>query len=112
MRMALCRLLRSEGFGVAPYASGEEFLNALPGRPPACLLLDLQLPGISGMEVLGMVRGCGLELPAVFITANPDVEIRQQALRSGAAEWLCKPVDQLTLMETISAVFGSHRPGL
>ena len=106
VRKALGRLLRSAGLSAGTYASGEEFLNAIKSCPPGCVLLDLQLPGISGMEVLCTLRQCGLKLPVVFVTATSDPDIREQAMRSGADGWLCKPVDQLALIETISAALG------
>ena len=58
------------------------------------------------MEVLCTLRQCGLKLPVVFVTATSDPDIREQAMRSGADGWLCKPVDQLALIETISAALG------
>ena len=102
MRKALGRLLRSAGLGAETYASGEEFIEAMPGRAPDCLLLDLQLPGLNGLAVQAWLQQSGLKLPVIFITASEGLEARGQALQSGAVAWLHKPVDDAALLETIT----------
>lgn len=98
---ALARLLRSAGLSAETYSSGEEFLQAMPGHAPDCLLLDLQLPGLNGLAVQSQLRESGFKLPVVFITATEGVEAREQALQSGAAAWLRKPVDDQALLDSI-----------
>ena len=101
MRKALGRLLRSAGLGADTYASGEEFIEAMPGHAPDCLLLDLQLPGLNGLAVQAWLGQSGFKLPVVFITASESLESRAQALQSGAVAWLGKPVEEAALLDTI-----------
>jgi FixJ family two-component response regulator len=108
VRKALGRLLRSAGLGVDTYASGEEFLQALPARLPHCLLLDWRLPGINGQAVQSRLRESNLKLPIVFITATGDLAACKQALQSGAAAWLDKPVDDRVLLETIAQALSEY----
>ena len=112
VRKALARLLRSAGLGADTYASGEEFLEAMPIRLPDCLLLDFQLPGIDGLAVQSRLRESNFRLPVVFISATGDLGARRQAIESGAAAWLTKPVDDQVLLETIAqALPGNAPPG-
>jgi len=111
VRKALERLLRSVGLMVVPYSSGEEFLRAIPEHAPDFLLLDVQLPGLSGLEVQAQLNHARLAMPVVFITATEVAGLREQALSSGAAAWLPKPVDQKLLLEAIHvALAAAHRP--
>jgi FixJ family two-component response regulator len=98
---ALARLLRSAGLSADTYASGEAFLQALPGRTPDCLLLDFQLPGLNGLAVQSQLKHSGLTLPVIFLTASESEDARAQALQSGARAWLRKPVSDHALLETI-----------
>ena len=84
------------------YASGEEFLQALPDHMPDCLLLDLQLPGLNGLAVQARLRQSGFNTPVVFVTATEASEAREQALQSGAVAWLHKPVDEQAMLDTIA----------
>ena len=101
VRKALGRLLRSAGLGAETYASGEEFIEAMPGHAPDCLLLDLQLPGLNGLAVQTWLQQSGLKLPVIFITASEGLEARTRGLQSGATAWLYKPVDGAALLQTI-----------
>jgi len=112
VRKALARLLRSAGLGADTYASGEEFLQAMPGRAPDCLLLDLQLPGLNGLAVQLRLRQSGLNLPVIFITATESLEAREQAMQSGASLWLQKPVDDQLLLNTIKLALSRTNPPL
>jgi FixJ family two-component response regulator len=102
VRRALGRLLRTAGWEAVTYASGEEFLVALGDHPPDCLLLDFHLPGLNGLAIQSSLRDSGSKLPVVFITASEGMEERAQALESGAIAWLRKPINDLTLLETIT----------
>ena len=108
VRKAFGRLLRSAGLGVDTYASGEEFLQALPGRLPGRLLLDLQLPGMNGLTVQSRLRESNFKLPVVFVTATGALGARNQAMQSGATAWLHKPVDDRVLLETITQALSGH----
>ena len=114
VRKALGRLLRSAGLGADTYASGEEFLEALPSRLPDCLLLDWRLPGMNGLAVQARLREYNLKLPVVFITATGDLAASKQALQCGATAWLDKPVDDRVLLQTIAQALSGHEflPGL
>lgn len=93
------------------YASGEEFLRALPDRMPDCLLLDLQLPGLNGLAVQARLRKSGFNTPVVFVTATEGAEAREQALQCGAVAWLRKPVDDQAMLHTITlALSGKNVP--
>lgn len=110
VRKALARLLRASGLGADTYSSGEEFLQAMPDRAPDCLLLDLQLPGLNGLVVQLRLRQSGLKVPVVFITAMEGLELREQALQSGAVAWLRKPVDDQVLLNTINLALSHANP--
>ena len=103
MRKALRRLLRSRGFRVAEYASGEDLLAALDSQPLDYLLLDLHMPGINGFDVMEAFRSRRIAVPVIVITAHdePGTADRVQAL--GAAAYLKKPVDRDALFSTIGA---------
>ena len=109
VRKALGRLLRAAGLDADTYASGEEFLRAMPNRAPDCLLLDLLLPGLNGLAVQAQLRQSGFNLPVIFITATEGLEAREHALQSGARAWLRKPVDHQALLETITLAL-SEKP--
>jgi FixJ family two-component response regulator len=102
VRKALERLLRSAGLGANNYASGEEFLQALPNHLPDCLLLDLQLPGVNGLAVQSRLQQYNFILPVIFITATGNLAARKQAMQAGATAWLHKPVDDRVLLEVIA----------
>ena len=111
VRKAFGRLVRSAGLAADTYASGEEFLQAIPRRLPDCVLLDLQLPGMDGLGVQAWLRASAIKLPVVFITAINDVASRDQAMQHGATAWLRKPVDDLALLEAIAkALSGKNVP--
>jgi FixJ family two-component response regulator len=108
VRKALTRLLRSAGFAVDTYPSGEEFLQTLPSRLPDCVLLDLLLPGMNGLAVQSRLRESNIKLPVVFVSATGDLTARKQAMQSGAAAWLHKPVDDRVLMQSIAQALSGH----
>jgi len=101
VRRALTRLLRSAGLAVRPFASGREFLARRRDEPLDCLVLDLNMPGLNGLEVQRRLRRLGDTLPVVFITAQDDPAIRGLCLEAGASACLCKPLDRQTLLEAI-----------
>ena len=107
VRKALRRLLVAAKFQVTTFASGREFLDALPTRRPDCLVLDLHMPGLSGLDVQQELIRLGEKLPIVVITALDDPESRAKFLSSGAMAYLIKPFDDRTLLEAIdSAIRG------
>ena len=100
-RRALSRLLRSAGFAVATFASGEDFLAAGAREAADCLILDVRLPGLSGFDVQAALAAGGSRLPVVFITAYEDEQAHQRALATGAVALFHKPFEVVERCETI-----------
>jgi FixJ family two-component response regulator len=103
VRKALKRLLRASGLEAESYASGKDFLKASAERQPDCVVLDLHMPGMSGLEVLRELRASRSTLPTVMITAYDEPASREQCLAAGAAAYLRKPLDERLLLNAISA---------
>ncbi len=101
VRIALGRLLRMADYEVLAYASGEEFLAALGDCMPDCVLLDVHLPGLTGIEVQMRLQDDHLQLPVVFITASDDPAIERNALRAGGLRMLRKPFSSEELLASI-----------
>ncbi len=101
VRNALDRLLRSAGFQVVAYASGDEFLRHVASRPPACVVLDLHMPGASGYDVQAAIVRRNLPIAVVVLTGNDTPEGRKRVLDAGAHSFLCKPVDANALIDAI-----------
>jgi FixJ family two-component response regulator len=83
-RIALRRLIKSHGLNTATFDSGKMFLDSLPGRQPDCVLLDLDMPGLSGMDVLKSLQTAGWKLPVIIVTGNDQPTLRAQCLGAGA----------------------------
>jgi FixJ family two-component response regulator len=95
------------GFEAVTFVSGEEFIEALEGMPsfdPDCVILDIQMPGLNGFQVQERLTGSRRNIPVIFLTAFDEVWIREQALASGAAAFLCKPCSSTVLINTLRAV--------
>lgn len=105
-REALERFLRTFGFRVLTFASGEEFLRSRELAVVACLLLDLVMRGMSGLEVKQQLEARGLRIPTVFVTANANDEMRPYLTAAGAIAILPKPVDQQMLLLVVQRVVG------
>ena len=103
VRKALKRLLRASGLEAETYASGRDFLVANAERSPDCVILDLHMPGMSGLQVLQELKAARSVLPAVVITAYDEPATREQCLAAGAAAYLRKPLDERLLLNAISA---------
>jgi FixJ family two-component response regulator len=111
VRRAIRRLLRSVGVASETFKAGEEFLDAFaapagaaPSQRPGCIVLDVQMPGISGLEV--QRRLAGSRIPLIFITAHDEPGVREQALAAGAAAYITKPFNDATLIDAVSAAIG------
>jgi FixJ family two-component response regulator len=106
---ALSRLLRSHAFRARTYESGREFLAALPAGLPDCLIVDLQMPEMNGLELQQHLVNSGIEIPTILITAYAEVALRDH---SGLVASLRKPLQQQALFEAIDrAVGGLHSVG-
>ena len=101
IRRALDRLVRLAGYTVQTFASAGEFLEALPGGRPACLVLDIHLDGMSGFALQERLAADAVGVPVIFITAHDDVPTRERIQASGAAGYLWKPVDERALLDAI-----------
>jgi FixJ family two-component response regulator len=104
---ALARVLRSAHYSVTTAASAEVFLEQWAARPPRCVVLDLNLPGMSGLELLAVLRTRMFALPVVIVTAQDTTVAREQAKVAGAAAFLTKPVDADRLIAAVQGALGS-----
>lgn len=103
VRRALCRLLRLAGLEVLSYESGQAFLESLPTRRPDCVLLDIQMPGLTGLQVRDRLRAMLPTLPVVFITGGDDPEVANQSLSGGAIGLLRKPFSRQELLDALAS---------
>lgn len=103
VRKALKRLLRASGLDAESFASGKDFLEAAALREPDCVLLDLHMPRMTGLQVLRAVQIGRRTLPIVIITAHDAPETREQCLAAGATAYLRKPLEEHELIDTITA---------
>lgn len=99
----LRRVLRLAGYEVAMFASGEDFLGSLAVRVPACVILDLNMPGLTGLEVQARLQGLAGALPAIFITGSDDPALDRPVLEAGGVALLRKPFPSDRLLELVQA---------
>jgi FixJ family two-component response regulator len=105
VRGTLQELLRSAGFASQAFESAEAFLASGHQNEAACLITDIRMPGMSGLELQAKLNTERCKIPTIFITAHGDEEMRFQALREGAVEFLPKPFDDEVLIESVRAAF-------
>jgi len=103
VRAALLSLLRATGVPAKAFASAEEFLASGEQQHVACLIADIRMPGMSGLELQAELNSRNLRIPTIFITAHGDTNLKMQALRAGAAEFLLKPFRDDVLLEQVRA---------
>jgi FixJ family two-component response regulator len=108
-RRATARLVRSLGHAVAAFSSAEEFLSSDRLRNTACLISDVQMPGMSGIELQNQLRAQGVQLPVIFITAYPESKAREQALAAGALGFLNKPFNEDKLIACLDQALSESR---
>jgi FixJ family two-component response regulator len=101
VRKGLDRLIRSAGWKAETFASAQEFPDRPGTEAPSCLVLDLQLPGLSGLDLQKRMAEAGLEIPIVFLTGHGNIPASVQAMKAGAMEFLTKPVDEQDLFKGI-----------
>ena len=101
VREALGRLIRSAGLRVEAFASAEEFLNRARTDAPSCLVLDVQLPDLSGLDLQRRMVDANNEMPIVFITGHGDISMSVKAMKGGAVDFLTKPFDVENLLEAV-----------
>jgi FixJ family two-component response regulator len=102
VRRALRRLLRSAGLDAEAYGSGREFLEALARTVPDCLVLDLQMPEMSGLELQQSLKDGGIRLPVVIVTGHDEPGMQARCMVAGASAYLRKPIDGKALLEAIN----------
>ena len=107
MRSALQGLLKAAGLPAQAFASAEEFLSSGQQHHTACLIADIRMPGMSGLELQASLNAEHCKIPTIFITAHGDAKMRLQALRAGAVEFLSKPFDDEALLESVRAALES-----
>ena len=106
-RVALQRLLKSAGLPVLAFASAEDFLNSGHQRETGCLISDIRMPGMSGLDLQARLNTEQCPIPTIFITAHGDEKMRLQAMRGGAVKFLAKPFDGAILLEAVRVALDS-----
>ena len=101
VRDAIKNLLESVGMRVETFATGAQFLARPPAAAPGCLILDVRLPGKSGLEFQQELNTAGIEIPIIFITGHGDIPITVQAMKAGALDFLTKPFREQELLDAI-----------
>jgi FixJ family two-component response regulator len=108
-RAALQRLLKSAGFQVRTFASAEDFLDSGLQHETACLIADIRMPGMSGLDLQAKLNADHCPIPIIFITAHGDEQMRLEAMRGGAVKFLGKPFDCAILLESVRVALGNER---
>ncbi len=107
--VALRRLIAAAGYEVETFPSGPAFLESAENHEPDCVVLDLHMPKMGGLEVQSLLKSGHAGIPVVFLTGQDSPEARSCALTGGASAYLCKPVDQETLLAAIDVAVGQDR---
>src|ERR1700688_5004855 len=107
MRNALDGMLKAVGFPARAFASAEEFLKSGLQHQTSCLIVDIRMPGMSGLELQSHLNAERCRIPIIFITAHGDEKMRMLALRAGAVEFMAKPFDDEALLESVRAALES-----
>jgi FixJ family two-component response regulator len=108
-REGLQSLIRSAGWRVETFVSAQEFLARPGAEAPSCLILDLQLPGLSGLDLQNRMASVGLDIPIVFLTGHGNIPASVQAMKAGAVEFLTKPLDEQKLLQAIQEAIERDR---
>ena len=103
VRVAVQRLLKASGFAVASFESAEDLLKSRQRQEIACLIADIRMPGMSGLDLQAKLKAESCAIPTVFITAHGDEKMRLQAMRAGAVGFLAKPFDSGILLDRVRA---------
>ena len=107
IRDSLKGLMKAAGFPALTFASAEEFLDSGQQEHAECLIVDIRMPGMSGLELQSKLSRDNFRIPIIFITAQGDEKMRMQALRAGAVEFLAKPIDDDALLDIVQAALNS-----
>ena len=109
MRQAITTLIDTVGLNSQTYGSGQEFLQSPPPDVPSCLVLDVRLPGLSGLNLQRELYGRGMNIPIIFITGHGDIPMSVQAMKAGAVEFLTKPFRDQDLLDDIEQALERDR---
>jgi FixJ family two-component response regulator len=109
VQRALQDLIESDGLSALCFSSAEQFLDSEARSKAACLIADIRMPGMSGLELQATLNAERCRIPVIFITAHGDAEIRTLAMREGAVEFLSKPFDDEVLLEAVNAALDRRR---
>jgi FixJ family two-component response regulator len=109
MRESLKNLTRSVGLRVEAFASAQEFLRAKRSDEPGCLVLDVRMPGLSGLDLQKRMAETGTDLPIIFLTGHGDIPMSVRAMKAGAVEFLTKPVREQDLLDAIQQALERDR---
>jgi FixJ family two-component response regulator len=109
IRLALENLVSSTGQQSELYATAQDFLRNCPPDPAGCLVLDVQMPGLSGLDLQGELNHAGIHLPVIFITGHGDIPTTVRAMKAGAVEFLTKPVRDSELLAAINQAVARDR---
>ena len=104
-RVAVQRLLKSAGFSVQSFATAEDFLRSGRQHETGCLITDIRMPGMSGLDLQAKLNADHCLIPTIFVTAHGDEDMRLQAMRGGAVKFMVKPFDGEILLESVRAAF-------
>jgi FixJ family two-component response regulator len=103
------RLVRSVGFSVQSFESARDFLSSRRPNVPSCLILDVRLPGLSGLDLQRELAEAGIHVPIIFVTGHGDIPMSVQAMKAGAVEFLTKPFRDEALLDAIRQAIGRDR---
>ena len=109
IRKGLGRLFRSVGFDVEGFASAEEFLNSGDLERSSCLILDLRMPGMGGLELQNLLIAGHSQIPVIFLSAHSDEQARSQALKAGAIDFVSKPFNEESLIRDVNKAVDQHK---
>jgi FixJ family two-component response regulator len=112
VRRSISRLMKSAGFRAKNFASAEDFLSSGRAQDSACLILDVQMPGMGGLQLQRHLGAVGYSIPIIFITGHSDETNQAQAIQAGAVRFLCKPVNEEDLFEGIRLALKCGEDGL
>jgi two-component system response regulator FixJ len=109
VRRAMARLLRSAEIETVAYETAQAVLNAVVSLSSGCILLDLQMPGMDGLELLARLSELGIELPVIVVTGHGDVPTAVKAMKAGAVDFIEKPIDEIQLLAAIDAALAEKK---
>ncbi len=109
VRQGLSRLLRSAGYEVRTFDSAAAFCACAPSEALGCLVLDLSMPNVNGLQLQDRLKDWGYDIPVIFLSGHGDVPVSVQAMKRGAIDFLTKPVDEKVLLAALDTAISRHR---